>query len=81
MDSLLNTTKESYALLLTGQRGLSVLGAVEGGCRRLELGVGFVSFLQNLLGFIAGQALLSGELEGLEAGMGGACLHLSITSS
>jgi hypothetical protein len=40
---------------------------VEGGCGRLELGVGFVSFLQNLLGFIAGQALLSGELEGLEA--------------
>ena len=48
-------------------RCLSVLGAVEGGCGRLELGVGLVCLSQDLLGFIAGQALLSGELEGLEA--------------
>ena len=67
MDSLLNTTKETYALLPTGQRGLSVLGAVEGGCGRLELGVGLVCLPQDLLSFIAGQALFSGELEGLEA--------------
>ena len=46
---------------------LSVLGAVEGGCGRLELGVGLVCLPQDLLSFIAGQALFSGELEGLEA--------------
>ena len=59
----------------------SVLLTVEGGCRRLELGVGLVGFLQNLLGFITGQALLSCELEGLETRMGCACLHLFITNS
>ena len=48
-------------------RCLSVVGAVEGGCRRLELGVGLVCLPQDLLSFIAGQALFSGELEGLEA--------------
>ena len=64
-----------------GLSGLSVLGAVEGGCGRLELGVGLVSLPQDLLSFIAGQALLSGKLEGLEAGMGRACLHLFITDS
>ena len=64
-----------------GLRCLSVLGAVEGGCGRLELGVGLVSLLQNLLSFIASQALLSCELEGLKAGMGSACLHLFITNS
>ena len=64
-----------------GLRCLSVLGAVEGGCGRLELGVGLVCLLQDLLSFIAGQALLSSELEGLEARMGGACLHLFITDS
>ena len=64
-----------------GLRCLSVLGAVEGGCGRLELGVGLVCLPQDLLSFIAGQALLSGELEGLETGMGGACLHLFITDS
>lgn len=37
------------------------------GCGRLELGVGLVCLSQDLLSFIAGQALLSGELEGLEA--------------
>ena len=42
---------------------LSVLGAVEGGCGRLELGVGLVCLPQDLLSFIAGQALFSGELE------------------
>ena len=50
-----------------GLRCLSVLGAVEGGCGRLELGVGLVCLPQDLLSFIAGQALFSGELEGLEA--------------
>ncbi|MDA9699860.1 hypothetical protein N9U74_01680 [Synechococcus sp. AH-736-M02] len=50
-----------------GLRCLSVLGAVEGGCGRLELGVGLVCLPQDLLSFIAGQARLSGELEGLEA--------------
>ena len=59
----------------------SVLGTVEGGRRRLELGVGLVGFLQNLLGFITGQALLSCELEGFETRMGCACLHLFITNS
>ena len=54
---------------------------MEGGCRRFELGVGFVGFLQNLLSFITGQALLSCELEGLETRMGSACLHLFITDS
>ena len=49
-----------------GFSGLSVLRTVEGGCGRLELGVGLVGFPQNLLGFITGQAFLSGELEGLE---------------
>ena len=44
-----------------------VLGAVKGGCGRLELGVGLVCLPQDLLSFIAGQALFSGELEGLEA--------------
>ena len=37
------------------------------GCGRLELGVGLVCLSQDLLSFIAGQALFSGELEGLEA--------------
>ena len=60
---------------------LSVLGAVKGGCGRLELGVGLVSLFKDLLGFIAGQALLGCELEGLEAGMSCACLHLFITDS
>ena len=64
-----------------GTSGLSILGTVEGGCGRLKLGVSLVSLLQNLLGFIASQTLLSCELEGLEAGMSGACLHLSITVS
>ena len=50
-----------------GLRCLSVLWAVEGGCGRLELGVGLVCLSQDLLSFIAGQALFSGELEGLEA--------------
>ena len=50
-----------------GLSDLSVLGTVEWGSRRFELGVGFVSLLQNFLCFIAGQALLSGELKGLEA--------------
>ena len=50
-----------------GLRGLSVLGAVEGGGGRLELGVCLVCLLQDLLSFIAGQALFSGELESLEA--------------
>ena len=65
----------------SGLSGLSVLGTVEGRCGRLELGVGLVSLLQDPLSFIAGQALLSGELQGLEAGMGRACLHLFITNS
>ena len=60
---------------------MSVLGAVEWGCGRLELGVGLVSLLQDFLSFFAGQAFLSSELEGLEAGMGRACLHLFITVS
>ena len=81
MDSLLITTNESYVLVFLSLSGLSVLGAVEGGCGRLELGVGPVSLLQDLLSFITGQALLSCELEGLEAGMGCACLHLFITDS
>lgn len=50
-----------------GLRCLSVHGAVEGGCGRLELGVGLVCLSQDLLSFSAGQALFSGELEGLEA--------------
>ena len=49
-----------------GWSGLSVLGAVEGGCGRLELGVSLVCLPQNFLSFIAGQAFLSGKLEGLE---------------
>ena len=51
----------------SGLSGLSVLGTVVGGCGRLELGVSLVSLPQDLLSFIAGQALFSGELEGLEA--------------
>lgn len=43
------------------------VGAVEGSCRGLELGVGFVCFLQNFLCFIPGQALFCCELEGLES--------------
>ena len=50
-----------------GLRYLSILGAVEGSCGRLELGVCLVCLPQDLLSFIAGQALFSGELEGLEA--------------
>ena len=50
-----------------GLRCLSALGAVEGSCGRLELGVGLVCLPQDLLSFIACQALFSGELEGLEA--------------
>ena len=69
------------SLSSVGMSGLSALGTVEGGCRRLELGVGLVGFLKNLLGFNTGQALLSCELEGLETRMGGACLHLFITDS
>ena len=65
----------------SGLSGLSVLGAVVGGCGRLELGVSLVSLPQDLLSFIAGQALLGGELKRLEAGMGRACLHLFITDS
>ena len=64
-----------------GLSGLSALGTVEGGCRRLELGVGLVGFPQNLLGFITGKAFLGCELERLETRMGCACLHLFITSS
>ena len=60
-------TNESYVSFFAVLSELSILGTVEGGCGRLKLGVGFVSLLQNLLGFIAGQALFSGELEGLEA--------------
>ena len=67
MDSLQLTVKEIYIFVRCRLRCLSVLGAVEGGCGRLELGVGLVSLFQDLLGFIAGQALLSCELEGLEA--------------
>ena len=50
-----------------GLRCLAVLGAVEGSCGRFELGVSLVCFSQDLLSFVAGQALFSGELEGLEA--------------
>ena len=75
------TTKGNMSSFTAGLSGLSVLGTVEGGCGRLELGVGFVRLSQNLLGFIAGQTLLGCELEGLEAGMSGACLHLFITDS
>ena len=46
--------------------GASRFGAVERSGRRLQLRVGFVCFLQNFLRFIAGQALFSCELEGLE---------------
>ena len=55
-------------------------GSVERGCRRLELGVGFVGFFQDLLRFISGEALFSCKLEGLELGVGSACLHLFITN-
>ena len=81
MDSPLITTKEIMPSFSEELCGLSVLGTVEWGSRRFELGVGLVSFPQNLLGFITGQALLSCELEGLETRMGGACLHLFITDS
>ena len=67
MDTPLLTTKESFFSFSAGLRGLSVLGTVEGGCGRLKLGVGLVSLLQDLLGFIAAQALLRGELKGFEA--------------
>ena len=59
--------EELFLRLLKDLSCLSVLGAVERGCGRLELGVGLVCLPQDLLSFIAGQALLSGELEGLEA--------------
>ena len=81
MDALLNVINRLMSWPAAGLSGLSVLGTVEGGCGRLELGVGLVSLPQDLLSFIAGQALLSGELEGLEARMSRACLHLSITDS
>ena len=67
MATLQFMSKRVISSSATGLRCLSVLGAVEGGCGRLELGVGFVCLPQDLLSFIAGQALFSGELEGLEA--------------
>ena len=54
---------------------------MERGGRGLELGVSFVGFLQNFLGFIPGQALFCSELERLELGVGSACLHHFITNS
>ena len=67
MDTLQFMSKRIYVFVRCRLEGLSVLGAVEGGCGRLELGVGLVCLPQDLLGFIAGQALFSCELEGLEA--------------
>ena len=67
MDTLQFMRKRVYFFVCYRVRCLSVLGAVEGSCGRLELGVGLVGLPQDLLSFIAGQALLSGELEGLEA--------------
>ena len=81
MDTLLLTTNEVMCSSCSGLSGLSVLGAVEGSCGRLELGVGLVGFFKNLLGFNTGQTLLSCELKGFETRMGGACLHLFITDS
>ena len=49
-----------------GLSGLSVLGTVEWGSRRFELGVGLVGFPQNLLSFITGQTFLSCELKAFE---------------
>ena len=67
MDIIQVMNKGTISLSATGLSSLSVLGAVEGGCGRLELGVGLVSLSQDLLSFIAGETLLSSELEGLEA--------------
>ena len=52
-----------YLFLPAGFSRVSAIWSVEGGCRRLELGVGLISFPQNLLGFITSQTLLSFELE------------------
>ena len=81
MEAIFNVITQSYDLAVADLSCLSVVGTVEGGSGRLELGVGLVSFFQDLLSFISGQAFLSCELEGLESGMSGACLHLSITCS
>ena len=54
---------------------------MEGCCRRLELGVGFISLPEDLLRFIAAETFLSSKLKGLELGVGGTRLHLSITNS
>ena len=67
MGTLQFMSKRVYFFVCYRLGCLSVLGAVEGGCGRLELGVGLVCLSQDLLSFIAGQALFSGELEGLEA--------------
>ena len=67
MGTLQYMSKRVYFFVCCWVRCLSVLGAVEGGCGRLELGVGLVCLPQDLLSFISGQALFSGELEGLEA--------------
>ena len=47
-------------------RERSGLWTVERSSRRLELGMGFVRFLQDFLRFISGQAFFRCELEGLE---------------
>ena len=80
MDTLLPMKRGGVSSSDAGLSCLSVFGAVEGGCGRLEFGVGLVCLLQNLLSFIARQALLSGKLEGLETRMGGACLHLFLAN-
>ena len=67
MDTLQFMSKRVYIYVCYRLRCLSVLGAVKGSCGRLELGVGLVCLSQDLLSFIAGQALFSCELEGLEA--------------
>ena len=64
-----------------GLSGHSILGTVEWGSRRFELGVSFVSLLENFLCFIARQAFLSCELEGLKTRVSSACLHHFITDS
>ena len=54
---------------------------MEGCCRRLELGVSFISLPEDLLRFIAAETFLGSQLQGLELGVGGTRLHLSITNS
>ena len=68
MDTLQFMSKRVYIFVRYRlEMPVSSWGGGRGLRKTRELGVGLVCLSQDLLSFIAGQALFSGELEGLEA--------------